>query len=579
MTKTFVRLFIIILILFSGLTGRAEELFFEHFPANEKDKKEKDNHRPLIPVRDTLRAEAHRILNSVTITALRSVNPSGNERYSAGTKLFTGSEKIVREMKMNSLADFLRREIPVYIKEYGNGSGAFISVRGTSSSQTRVSWNGHNLAMPTLGQTDLSHIPVFFFDRIEFHPGGGSTLYGDGSIGGSLSLNTRPLWREGFSADILLSAGSFGSVFTGANLRYSKKKTESRSSILYTTARNDYSFINNTKKGLPKEYLNNSAYRNRGLLQEVYRRFRDSSSLALKLLYMDFVREIQPSVSMNDAVSDYESIVDKNLKMNLTYSGKKKHLSYTGALSFSSDKEYYRDDIIATSTWSAFTEAEYRGRKHSLKGGAEAERIAPEVDSYSGKGDEDRVNLYLLGRYIPFGYLTITAGIRGIFVSGADLPLMPSLSARYILLHKEGKELAVRGSASNSCRIPTLNDRYWGGENLYLKSEKAFTIETGADYTLKRGIWSAELYGTFYKSRVRDWIRWLPAGTVWKPQNIPLVISTGVEAGGVIGIRKSGFSLQFTPGLTYTSIVTAQGLRNEDPSTGRQLAYQPRLSA
>ena len=96
MIKTFVRLFITILILLSSLSGRAEENFLRHYPANGKDKKERDNYRPLIQVGDTIKAEAHRILNSVTITALRSINLSGNSRYSAGTSL-QGPKRLLRK--------------------------------------------------------------------------------------------------------------------------------------------------------------------------------------------------------------------------------------------------------------------------------------------------------------------------------------------------------------------------------------------------------------------------------------------------------------------------------------------------
>ncbi len=571
MYKTVIRLIIFYFSLLSGSQCLAQG---SAFPGGD----EKAVRIPILPVEDTIRRNAERVLNSVTVTA-QYLNPlSGNIRYSAGTKIFTGSAKIIGEMKMNSLADFLRREHSVYLKEYGNGMGSYISVRGTSSSHTRIEWNGSNMAMPTIGQTDLSHIPVFFFDRVEFHPGGGSSLYGDGSIGGSILLNTAPNWKEGVSGDLLLSAGSYGTAFTGANIRYSKNRFESRSSFLYSTSRNDYSFINNTKTGLPKEYLNNSAIRNIGLLQELFRKFRDSSTLTATILYMDFDRQIQPPVSLNEIPSSHESILDNNVKLSISYQGQKDFWRYTGTLSFSGDKEFFREDIIAANTYSAVAEGEYIKKSISLKFGSSARRVIPQVASYSGAGEENRIDLYLLARYSPVYAFTITAGLRKSLVTDVDVPLMPSLDARYLLYSQKGNMLTIRGSLSGSSRIPTLNDRYWGGENIYLKSEHSFTGESGLDYSYSKGRLKAELYATVYRSLVRDWIRWLPAGVVWKPQNIPLVLSTGAEAGGKITAVKGDYSISLTSSLSYTSIVTKEGLWAEDPSVDMQMAYQPKLS-
>ncbi len=539
---------------------------------------EKTDRTPVLPVNDTIRKNAERVLNSVTVTAQQINTINGNVRYSAGTKMFAGSAQIIGEMRMNSLADFLRREHPVYIKEYGNGMGSYISVRGTSSSHTRIEWNGSNMAMPTIGQSDLSHIPVFFFDRVEYHPGGGSSLYGDGSIGGSILLNTSPNWKKGISGDLLLSAGSYGSAFTGVNIRYSKNRFESRSSFLYTTSRNDYSFINNTKTGLPKEYLNNSSVSNIGFLQELFRKFRDSSTLSATLLYMNFDRQIQPPVSLNDIPSSHESIHDKNIKFNISYQGRKDLWRYKGALSFAGDKELFREDLIAANTFSAMAEGEYLRESISVKVGSSARKVIPQVYSYSGSGEENRIDLYLLARYSPDYAFAITAGIRKSLVTDVSVPLMPSLDARYLLYSRGSNSLTVRGSLSGSSRIPTLNDRYWGGENIYLKSEHSFTGESGLDYTYSNGRLKAEIYATGYRSLVRDWIRWLPAGVVWKPQNIPLVLSSGAEAGGKISVVKGDYTISLTSSLSYTSIVTKEGLWAEDPSVGRQMAYQPRLS-
>lgn len=532
----------------------------------------------VVPHQDSIVPRAGKWLNVVTVKGSSKQISLSNRKFSAGTNIILVSQESLAKMQACSLAEFIQQENAVYVKEYGKGMGAFLSVRGTSSSHTTVDWNGQNLAVPTMGQTDFSHIPLYFFDAMEIHIGGNSALYGNGSIGGSIQLNTRPKWERGLHGDILLSAGSFNSFFEGATLRYAGKTVESRTAILYSTAKNNYSFVNNTKIGKPTEYLNNSAYNNNGLLQEIFKKFRDSSVLSTTLLYLNFHREIQPSVSLNDRPESYESINDENLKVNINYNAVKEHFSYGAKLSYAYDYQKYKEDIIATNRVSGSLDAEYRFNLLTIKGGISAEYIKPKVYSYADSTKEDRINLYALFRYMPSARLTISGGLRYARITNANVPLMPSLDARYILLNRLNQIVALRGSLSQNSKVPTLNDRYWGGEHLYLKSESSFTTEGGVDYSLFFDRWSVDMFGTLYQSRVKNWIRWLPAGVVWRPQNIPEVLSRGAEAGARLSGNISDWKLALNYSYTYTNVRMVKANWTEDPAIDQQLAYQPKHS-
>lgn len=524
---------------------------------------------------DTLK---NRKLDSIRVRGIRQARSQSNYKFSVGTNLIRYNEENLSPMKMSSLSDFIRQESAAYIKEFGKGMNAYISVRGSSSSHTTVAWNGMNLAVPTMGQTDFSHIPLYLFDGMEMHVGGNSALYGDGAIGGSVRLTTAPKWKKGFHGDILLSAGSFASYFTGGTLRYSSGKLESRTSLLYSEAKNDYKFINNTKIGKPEERLNNAAGNNTGLLQELFRKLKDSSVISATILYMDFDKQIQPSVSLNDKPDSYRSIYDENLKVNLGYNSREGELSYGARISYAYDKQLYEDDIIAANRLSLSADAEHKFKNLTIKCGIFAERTIPRVDSYADSVRENRYNLFALARYSLKNKLLISGGVRYAGATDIAVPIMPSIDFRYNLFNRNNNSLAVRGAFSGNSKIPSLNDRYWGGEYLYLKSESSRTIEGGLDYSLFSERYTADFFGTLYRSRVNDWIRWLPAGTVWRPQNIPLVVTQGAEAGLKLtgNFSKSKVSLNFT--LAYTDIKMKEGLRAEDPAIGRQLAYQPKIS-
>lgn len=527
---------------------------------------------------DTLKQRNSRSLDSITISASSRQFSLSNRRFSPGTNAIRVSAESLARMQTSSLAEFIQQENAVYLKEYGRGMGAYISVRGTSSSHTTIAWNGQSLSIPTMGQADLSHIPLYFFDAMEIHIGGNSTLYGDGSIGGSIQLNTKPKWERGIHGDILLSAGSFSSFVQGATLRYSGKTTESRTSILHSSALNNYPFINNTSIGRPKEHLNNSAFDNYGLLQEVYKKFRDSSLLTATLLYQNFDREIQPSVSSNNRTESYESIYDKNLKLNIGYNGANGDFSYGARLSYAYDNQKYKEDIIAAGRVFGSFDAEYKLKKFTFKVGASGEYIKPEVYSYADSVREVKVNLYALLRYVPFDRLIVSGGIRYASVTNSEVPLMPSLDARYLIIKHANHIAALRGSISQNSKVPSLNDRYWGGEHLYLRSESSFTTEGGVDYSWFMGAWSVDLFGTLYRSSVRNWIRWLPAGVEWRPQNIPEVLSRGAEAGARLSGLMADWNLSLNFSYAYTNIRMIEAVWTEDPAVGQQLAYQPKHS-
>ena len=514
-------------------------------------------------------------LDSVLITTGLRRAPSSAGTFAVGSNIISVDSKALQNSKMNSLADYIREQSSVYLKEYGRGMSAFISVRGTSSSHTSLSWNGMSLAVPTLGQTDLSHVPVYFFDNMKLHIGGASSLYGDGSIGGSIQLSTSPLWKRGINGDVTLSAGSFSTFFTGATVRYSNGKTESRTSIFRSSAQNDYTFRNNTKTGEPKERLKNSGYENYGVMQELHRKFRDSSQISFNMWFLQFDRQIQPSVSLNDRPESYASILDRNFRGSLSYSGGRSKVSYSGRVSYSNDYERYKNDIIAASRLAANAEGQYNSSKTIVKLGLSAEYTVPSVESYTFAVKERRGYIYLLARYNPLTHLYISAGARAGGVTSSEVPFMPSLDIKFNAIRSEGHNLSLRASASRNSKIPSLNDRYWGGTHTYLKSEISSTLEGGADYSLFRGVSSLAIFTTVYTSRVKNWIRWLPAGQVWRPQNIPLVSSKGVEAGVTYNRRAGRWDLKGTLYYSYTNVKMAQPLWREDPSAGKQLAYQP----
>ena len=67
---------------------------------------------------------------------------------------------------------------------------------GTTASHTLIDWNGININSPMLGQSDLSLFPVGLIDDINIYFGGASMLLNNGGIGGTINLETAPVWKK-----------------------------------------------------------------------------------------------------------------------------------------------------------------------------------------------------------------------------------------------------------------------------------------------------------------------------------------------------------------------------------------------
>lgn len=539
-----------------------------------------------LPVTDTV---IKKNLGPVTISAQQKYGTGHNQLYSSGTGVRVFDSSQISGIESSSLSTLLKRESALYLKEYGPGMGSYISVRGTSSSHTTVSWNDLNLSFPTMGISDLSRIPLYFIDKAQLHIGGGSTHYGDGSIGGAISLQTFPKWENGVHGNLLTSAGSYGSTFLGATLRAASSscKVEYRGSVFKEASQNDFYFKNNTIQSTPFEKQQNSAINNSGILQELNKKFVSNRLLTILLLYTVHDREIQPSVSNNRNESSYREILDNNLKLLLRFSGGERFLrgvvNYDLSLNYSYDSELFEDDLIEAKRVGASIRGEYRERTRSYKLGVENDLIKPTVESYFSDKEEVRNTLYFLLKETITKDLTVTAGVRKLWVTDVKTPLMPALDFKYRLLDtfkisNTILNLDIRGSISQSARVPTLNDRYWGSNNSYLMPEISRSIETGTDLNIElKKEFSAQLSFTFYRLDVNNWIRWLPAGSVWRPQNIPNVNSSGFEILGkverLIG-RQNKIIADFS--YNYTSVTMKEALWVLDPSVNRQLAYQPK---
>lgn len=132
-----------------------------------------------------------------------------------------------------TIADAIERVPGVNVVRYGGfGAQTAVGIRGSSSQQVLVLVDGLPVAGAQINDVNLEQYAVAGVERIEVVEGGGSTLYGSGSIGGVVNIITEPA----LPVTGVASAGSFAQSSYGVTTPYV--------SWSRTYAANDYSVVN-----------------------------------------------------------------------------------------------------------------------------------------------------------------------------------------------------------------------------------------------------------------------------------------------------------------------------------------------
>ncbi|HEY6450124.1 MAG TPA: TonB-dependent receptor [Candidatus Cybelea sp.] len=106
-----------------------------------------------------------------------------------------------------TVADAIEEVPGVDLIRYGAfGAASTVGIRGSSSAQILVLVDGLPMAGSQIDDINLDQFSVDGVDRIEVVEGGGSTLYGSGSIGGVINIITAP---QPTRSSATLSTGSF----------------------------------------------------------------------------------------------------------------------------------------------------------------------------------------------------------------------------------------------------------------------------------------------------------------------------------------------------------------------------------
>ncbi|MEI8173662.1 MAG: TonB-dependent receptor [Deltaproteobacteria bacterium] len=129
------------------------------------------------------------MLETVIVTATKTPE----KRRDIPNSVVIVDKKDIQTSGAKTVGDLLSNELGIDWRTRGNYGGAKeeIKIRGMESNATQVFVNGVNVNSPSLGDADVSKIPLNNIERIEVVKGSGSLLYGSGAMAGTVNIITK----------------------------------------------------------------------------------------------------------------------------------------------------------------------------------------------------------------------------------------------------------------------------------------------------------------------------------------------------------------------------------------------------
>ncbi|MDA3879749.1 MAG: TonB-dependent receptor [Prolixibacteraceae bacterium] len=506
-------------------------------------------------------------------------------KYQPGAHIVNIKAENIENSNEPALSQLLSRYSPIYIKTDAGGL-ATIRIRGTAPNHTTINFGGININSLTLGHSNISSVSMFLFDRIELQYGSSSSLNGSGAIGGSIYLNQKNQWTDGFSFQGKTMQGSFGEQLYGAKIALGNGKFESITKLYLYKKKNNFPFKNPYHENRIEDRTpvddvqKGAAIENKGILQQFNYLFTPNEFFKSSFWFENSWHQVQPNMQTNIKYKTTETLENKNIRAWVEYRNENNPLKYNIAAGYVHDYQLY-DSVsaqeIITDRLITEASAKYKFRSMEFKLGTKYKYMAPDVYAYTDTSitNEQYLDIYLSWFFQPTSKLKTAINLRQTMVSEYNTPFTPSLGADYTLIVKAKNQLNITANLARSYRVPTFNDRFWGNQgNPNLKPETGINIEGGLKYNHIDGSNKTTVNINTYYMNIDNWIEWRYYG-VWQAHNIQRVISKGIEVSAQQTFKLGNTTSEININYTLNNV---EAIENKTGSgiTNHQLRYSPK---
>jgi iron complex outermembrane receptor protein len=469
-----------------------------------------------------------------------------------------------------SLDRTLQSHSGIFIKTYGAGSISTISLRGGSSSQTMISWNGIPINNPMLGLNDLSLIPMQAFQNIQIINGGNTAKYGNGAMTGIIDVSNQHILSQSVNATINTNYGSFNKKSIGTKIDINHKKLAIQTTYQNTTSDNNFNY--KTLSGETKTQTH-AYFKSESATLSAYYFLTQRSHLKLNYWHQNTFRQIPPTTVQTRSKSDLHDIIHR---YNLKYHYNQSNLNIKSSLAYLDEQNNFRD-----STNLIFTNNKFKSLIHKtdfnylLKTNLEIHwgyniiRTTAQTAFY--EKDQSLINSGLYsGINYQHGRSTFNLIARQEWHSESNLPFAPSISYGYKL--NDRREIIFK--ISKEFRAPTANELFWRpGGNSELKPETSWSQEI----TFKqKGKKNNKLTASLFHRKVDNWVLWtLSDLQFYQATNIASVRSYGLDVNNVYHFQTLKIKHTLIGNYAYVIAENLTSVSNPIIKKGSQLFYKP----
>jgi len=418
-----------------------------------------------------------------------------------------------------SIPELLNEKTALFIKEYGKGMLAGISLRGTGTAHTQVVWNGIPVNSILTGQTDLNTFSPAGFDNVYLKKGGSSVSFGSGAIGGVLVFDDQIKFDKAFRLQNQTKLASFQTFGNSFKILNSTGKLFTKAQLTFLKSQNNYPFVNHD---ITNE---NGAYQGLDWALVTGYKINSKNKIYFKSKNSIWDRETSRTLYMPQNAR----LKTANRYFLTGWNYQNSHLSNRLDVAYITEKiRYFQNknkDQFSLSQGHRFII-----KNLSIWQKSKQQKIIFGQEFTNQTAIGDHINRHFRNNFALFAIwsnsfkrLAYQFKIRQDFNQRQKIPLTGAIELMYSLKSRH----KIRFNASHNYRLPTFNDLYWvPGGNPNLKPEDSYSYEAGYDFKRKK----IQLNLTFFYISSRDLIKWVPVnGNFWQPQNFEKVIYKGVE--------------------------------------------------
>ncbi len=484
-----------------------------------------------------------------------------------------------------SLSDVLSYEPGLMIKRYGDGGLATVSFRGADASHTKVDWNGLPVNSVMNGQVDFSLIPACPSDHIDLFYGANSMAFSQGSLGGTIRLNSAGISNLTNGIELKSEWGSFGLFNEYGGLVFGNKKWKSFTRLSYHTSENNYPYMNTSV--IPNERMTQSdaRFERINVMEELFVKLK-KSELSVHYWQTNADREIPPLMTNVFSARNVETQSDASSRFITTwnYSNDCFKFYLREGISYSSlyyNLEHYSDNFLVTYIHSRsyeFSNFSGAGMRYCFSPrfivNSTVDYLSSSVNISEEKSSQgySKTNGTLNAMIDAESYLLKWVNVSGLARVYKQDNFPAAVSPALYFSFRQGKKLSFKTAFSKNSNFPTLNDMYFvPGGNPSLKPETGYQSDITTIYSGRIG--KSALYsetGLFY-SDINNWILWQPTQYgYWTPENVKRVVSKGAQVKLSCKIPIHENNVFFTGGYTYNMASSV-----DDQKINSQLPYLP----